>query len=68
MDFREKAKLIKEEKIGEGFLETLKKNNDIVHEIAEGNECGIKFVGDVKLEEGDQLESWKEERRTRIVT
>ena len=58
----------KEEKIGEGFLETLKKNNDIVHEIAEGNECGIKFVGDVKLEEGDQLESWKEERRTRIVT
>jgi translation initiation factor IF-2 len=56
------------EKIGEGFLESLKKNNDIVHEIAEGNDCGIKFVGNVSLEEKDLLESWKEERKTRIVT
>lgn len=56
------------EKIGEGFIASLKKVKDVVHEISEGNECGIKFEGDVKLEEGDQLESWKEERRTRIVT
>ncbi len=58
----------KGEPAGEGFLETLKRINDIVHEIGEGNECGIKFEGNVKLEEGDLLESWKEERRTRIVT
>ncbi len=60
--------LRKGELIGEGFLETLKRINDVVHEIGEGNECGMKFEGPVKLEEGDMLESWKEERRTRIVT
>ncbi|MEK9132542.1 MAG: translation initiation factor IF-2 [Patescibacteria group bacterium] len=57
-----------EEKIGEGVIDSLKKNKDIVHEIGEGNDCGIKFVGDVSLQEGDVIESWKEERRTRIVT
>lgn len=56
------------EKIAEGFLETLKHNNDVVHEVGEGNECGIKFEGGLQLQEGDILESWKEERRTRIVT
>lgn len=57
-----------EKKIGEGFLETLKKMNDQVHEVSENQECGMKFVGDIKLEGGDILESWKEERKTRIVT
>ncbi|MBI4994355.1 translation initiation factor IF-2 [Candidatus Peregrinibacteria bacterium] len=59
-----------ENQIGEGFLESLKKINDIVHEVGEGGECGIKFTGDVKsleLKEGDILESWKEERKTRLI-
>lgn len=53
--------------IGEGFLDTLKRINDVVHEISEGHECGIKFYGEIKLEEGDIIESWKEERKKRIV-
>lgn len=57
-----------EKQVGEGFIESLKKNNDVVHQIAEGNECGIKFVGNVKLQEGDVLESWKEERKNRMIT
>ena len=57
-----------EEKIGDGTIGSLKKNNDIVHEIKEGNECGIKFEGALELKEKDVLESWKEERTTRIVT
>lgn len=57
-----------EERIGDGVIGSLKRNNDIVHELGEGNDCGIKYEGEVKLQEGDTLESWKEERRTRIVT
>lgn len=59
--------LRKDEKIGEGIIASLKKNQDAVHELSEGNECGIKFEGNVELEEGDILEAWKEERRTRII-
>lgn len=57
-----------EEMIGEGVIASLKRINDPVHELGEGNDCGIKFEGDVKLEEKDILESWKDERRNRIVT
>lgn len=57
----------KEEKIGEGILDSLKKINDVVPKVTEGTECGVRFVGDVKLEEGDVLESWKEERKTRLA-
>lgn len=57
----------KEAQVGDGFLASLKKNNDVVHDVSESNDCGIKFDGDFKLEPGDILESWKEERKTRIV-
>lgn len=53
--------------IGEGMLGSLKKNAEQVHEINEGAECGIRFEGDVKLQEKDVLESWKEERRKKVV-
>lgn len=56
-----------EQLVGEGFLDSLKKINDPVHELAEGNECGIRFSGDFKVQEGDVLESWKEERTTRVL-
>ena len=53
--------------VGDGFLASLKRINDVVHSINEGNECGMKFDGEFKLEPGDILESWKEERKARIV-
>lgn len=55
-----------EKQIGDGLLVSLKKNTDQVHEINEGNECGVKFEGTVDIQEGDILESWKEERKTRV--
>ncbi len=48
-------------------MASLKRINDVVHSINEGNECGMKFDGEFKLEPGDILESWKEERKARIV-
>lgn len=56
------------EKIGEGSLDTLKKNNDNVHELSEGADCGIKFVGAVALQEKDVLEAWKEEKIARTLS
>lgn len=56
-----------EQQIGEGGIGSLKRAKDAVHEVKEGNECGIKFEGAVELQEGDVLESWKEERRARTV-
>ena len=56
-----------DKQIGEGVLGSLKKNTDQVHDMQEGSECGIRFEGDVKLQEKDILESWKEERRKKVV-
>lgn len=53
--------------IGEGMLGSLKKGTDAVHEMPEGTECGIRFEGDISLQEGDILESWKEERRKKVI-
>jgi len=52
----------------EGFLESLRHNKDQVNEIKEGNECGVKYEGKAKLEVGDIIECWKEERREKKVT
>ncbi|PKL36803.1 translation initiation factor IF-2 [Candidatus Peregrinibacteria bacterium HGW-Peregrinibacteria-1] len=56
-----------EELIGEGILDSLRKVDDIVKEIGEGNDCGIRFIGDVTLEEGDILEAYEEEEIRREV-
>ncbi len=56
-----------EEKAGEGKITTLKKVDENVHEVAENQECGILFVGDIKLEEGDILEAYKMEKRVRTL-
>ncbi|MCA9374607.1 translation initiation factor IF-2, partial [Candidatus Peregrinibacteria bacterium] len=57
----------KEELIGEGRIGALKKVDESVHEVAENQECGILFVGDLKLEEGDILEAYKTEQRVRTL-
>ncbi|EKD93094.1 MAG: Translation initiation factor IF-2 [uncultured bacterium] len=48
-----------EEIIGEGLLEVLKLVNEEVKELEKGSECGIKFKGKFKLEEGDILQFYK---------
>ena len=57
-----------EEKIvGTGVIDTLHKVDQAAHEVKEGNECGIKFVGDVALMEGDVLEAFKVEKKERVI-
>ncbi|MFH1284591.1 MAG: translation initiation factor IF-2 [Candidatus Peregrinibacteria bacterium] len=53
---------------GEGMIESLRKVDEVVKEIGEGNDCGIKFSGDVKLEDGDILEIYKEVEKRRTLT
>jgi len=53
--------------VGLGVLDSLRKVDEVVHEIGAGNECGIKFVGDVSLQVGDILEAFKQEKRIRTV-
>lgn len=53
--------------VGMGTLESLRKVDEVVHEIGAGNECGIKFSGDVALEVGDILEAFRQEKKIRTV-
>lgn len=53
--------------VGHGFIDSLRKTDDVVSEIKEGNECGIKFMGDLIIQEGDILEAYKEEKRDRFI-
>jgi len=70
----ETGKLIKEckvrvkrkgEIIGIGKLTKLQTGKQEVSEIPAGTECGVEFSGKLKLEEGDVLEAYKEEKKER---
>lgn len=52
---------------GHGTIESLRKVDELVKEIGEGNECGIKYRGDVVLQEGDILEAYVEEKKQRSI-
>ena len=56
-----------EEQIGEGKMTELKVVKEEVKEVEEGQECGIKYEGAVKLQEGDVLEAFKEEKRIKTL-
>lgn len=53
--------------VGEGEVASLRKVDDTVNEVKEGNECGIKFVGDLGVEEGDILEAYVLEQKKRNI-
>jgi translation initiation factor IF-2 len=53
--------------VGEGVIDSLRKGDDVVKEIKEGNDCGIKYRGEVVLEEGDILMAYKEEQKFRTI-
>jgi len=50
--------LREEEKIGEGKVSELQKNKKEVDEVEKGAECGILYLGDVKIEQGDILRAY----------
>ena len=49
--------------IGKGMLSHLQTAKQEVKEIPEGTECGVQFDGKLKLEVGDILEAYKEEKK-----
>jgi len=52
---------------GEAVLVSLQRGENAVNEVYEGEECGIKYTGNVKLEEGDILEAYKTEKTHRAL-
>lgn len=53
--------------VAKGMIDSLRKADETVHEIKEGNECGIKYVGELNVLEGDILEAYKEEKKERFI-
>lgn len=51
--------------VGKGVIDSLRKVDEQVHEVKEGNECGIRFTGDLDVKEGDIFEAYREEKRER---
>lgn len=56
-----------EQQVGEGQIQSLRKVDQTVHEVSEGNECGIMYTGFLPLQEGDVLEAYKMEKRVRTL-
>jgi len=55
------------EKIGKGKLIQLQQNKKEMDKISHGQECGILFEGDVKIQEGDALEIYEEEKTKHAI-
>jgi len=56
------AKIIRNnEEIGQGQIIGLQEGKVETNKVSQGNECGIVFEGQIKIKEGDKLETWKEE-------
>ena len=53
--------------VGEGKIDTLRKVDEVVKEVKEGNECGIQYVGYMEIQEGDILLAYTEEEKHRTV-
>ena len=51
------------EKIGQGKMVGLQRNKKEIDEISKGQECGVLYEGDVKIEQGDILFIYIEERK-----
>ena len=52
-----------EEKIGRGKMISLQKNKKNIEKAGKGEEIGILYEGDVKIEVGDKVVFYKEERQ-----
>jgi len=53
--------------IGKGNLANLQQNKVDTDEVKEGNECGITFLGETKIKEGDTLAFYKEEVKKKTL-
>lgn len=55
------------EEVGVGKLAGLKLVNENLDELEQGQECGVKYEGKVRIEEGDILEAWKQEKKMKTL-
>lgn len=56
-----------EEIVGEIHIQSLQRNQETVNEVKEGQECGLKISGSLKIEEGDVLIPYKMEKKIRTL-
>ena len=56
-----------EEVIGQTHILSLQKNQETVNEVKEGQECGLKISGNLKIEEGDLLIPYRMEKKIRTL-
>lgn len=58
-----------EHMIGEGDLTEVRRGPEIVHEAQQGEQCGVRFIGNLRINEGDILDiSSVELRERKVVT
>jgi translation initiation factor IF-2 len=55
------------QEIGKGEMKNLQENKINADEVKQGKQCGIEFLGEVKIKEGDVLTAYKEEITKRII-
>lgn len=55
------------EEVATGKITGLKLVNEDVDELHQGQDCGVRFKGKFKLESGDILEAWKEEKKMKTL-
>jgi translation initiation factor IF-2 len=53
--------------VGEGNVNSLRKVDQTVNSVEEGNDCGIMYTGFLPLKENDILEAYKMEKRVRTL-
>ena len=56
-----------DEIVGQGRMTNLQQNKQNADEVGQGNECGVVFEGNVKIQVGDTLLCYKEEEKKRSL-
>jgi translation initiation factor IF-2 len=56
-----------EEIVGEIHIQSLQRNQESANEVKEGQDCGLKISGNMKIEEGDVLIPYKMEKKIRTL-
>ncbi|MFZ3031451.1 MAG: translation initiation factor IF-2 [Candidatus Moraniibacteriota bacterium] len=56
-----------DEIIGSGKMQNLQRNKENADEVGQGNECGVVFEGNIKIQVGDTLICYKEEEKRRTL-
>lgn len=68
LQIKSKARLIRDGvKIEDGEITDLRLVSEAVKELEKGQECGVRYKGKQKLQDGDILEAWKQEKKMKTL-